>query len=106
MKWIMAPRYDGRMEWNCEHGVGHGNHVHGCDRCCSLPDYPGVISCPFCGKPMLSQGWMPVYQARDTGIITYRCGNSYCRAVAYRPVDFSTQRAPDIVSKEEHKLTG
>lgn len=32
-----------RGEWNCPHGVGHGNHVHGCcrERCCTRDDYPG-----------------------------------------------------------------
>jgi hypothetical protein len=41
MKWVDAPRADGRMEWCCEHEVGHGNHVHGCDGCCERDDYPG-----------------------------------------------------------------
>ncbi len=33
-------RIDGRIEWICEHGVGHtiyspnGNYIHGCDGCC------------------------------------------------------------------------
>jgi hypothetical protein len=40
--WSPLPRADGRMEWMCIHGVGHGNHVHGCDGCCSRHDYPGV----------------------------------------------------------------
>jgi Phosphoribosyl-ATP pyrophosphohydrolase len=30
----------------CEHGVGHGDHVHGCDGCCSRPDYPRVPKNP------------------------------------------------------------
>jgi len=42
MKWTPFPRADGRMEWICEHGVGHGNHVHGCDGCCGRDDYPGT----------------------------------------------------------------
>ena len=31
-----------RGEYTCPHGVGHGNHVHGCcqDKCCTRPDYP------------------------------------------------------------------
>lgn len=41
MQWIPSPRAGGRMEWECEHGIGHGNHVHGCDGCCSRDDYPG-----------------------------------------------------------------
>lgn len=24
-----------RKEYYCEHGIGHGEHVHGCDGCCS-----------------------------------------------------------------------
>lgn len=35
-------RMDGRIEWICEHGVGHtiwfpkgSNSIHGCDGCCS-----------------------------------------------------------------------
>lgn len=35
--WI-GPGYRG--EYQCPHGVGHGNHIHGCDGCCSLPDFP------------------------------------------------------------------
>jgi hypothetical protein len=35
-------RLDGRIEWICEHGIGHtvcfpegSDNVHGCDRCCN-----------------------------------------------------------------------
>ncbi len=35
--WI-GPGYRG--EYQCPHGVGHGNHIHGCDGCCSRPDFP------------------------------------------------------------------
>lgn len=41
MQWVPGQRADGRMEWACVHGIGHGNHVHGCDECCSRGDYPG-----------------------------------------------------------------
>lgn len=41
MEWEPCPRADGRMEWLCECGIGHGNHVHGCCGCCSRGDYPG-----------------------------------------------------------------
>lgn len=27
-------------EYYCPHGVGHGNHVHGCDGCCARTDFP------------------------------------------------------------------
>jgi hypothetical protein len=40
MKWQKIIREEGRIEYICEHGVGHGNHVHGCDGCCSRPDFP------------------------------------------------------------------
>jgi hypothetical protein len=40
MKWHKNVREDGRIEYQCEHGVGHGNHVHGCDGCCRRKDYP------------------------------------------------------------------
>lgn len=33
-----GPGYRG--EYNCPHGVGHGNHTHGCDGCCSRDDFP------------------------------------------------------------------
>jgi hypothetical protein len=39
--WEDCPRADGRMEWLCPHGIGHGNHIHGCDGCCERDDYPG-----------------------------------------------------------------
>ena len=29
-----------RGEYVCEHGIGHGNHIHGCDGCCQRADYP------------------------------------------------------------------
>jgi hypothetical protein len=38
-----------RYEWICEHGVGHydpdllENTVHGCDGCCSKPDFPPTL---------------------------------------------------------------
>ena len=46
MDWIKVRRMDGRIEYNCEHGVGHGVHVHGCchDHCCSRDDYPPTLS--------------------------------------------------------------
>jgi hypothetical protein len=43
MKWIKMVREDGRIEYLCEHGVGHGNHIHGCDGCCSRKDYPRAV---------------------------------------------------------------
>lgn len=33
-----GPGYRG--EYNCPHGVGHGNHIHGCDGCCQRDDFP------------------------------------------------------------------
>lgn len=33
-----GPGYRG--EYNCPHGVGHGNHDHGCDGCCGRDDFP------------------------------------------------------------------
>lgn len=41
MDWYRTRRADGRIEWICAHGVGHGSHIHGCDSCCSRKDYPG-----------------------------------------------------------------
>lgn len=41
--WQPAPRADGRMEWTCPHGIGHGSHIHGCDGCCMRKDYPGGV---------------------------------------------------------------
>ena len=40
MKWQKIKRADGRIEYVCEHGVGHGNHIHGCDGCCRRSDFP------------------------------------------------------------------
>lgn len=42
----MSPRKDFwegpgyRGEYTCPHGIGHGNHVHGCDGCCQRNDFP------------------------------------------------------------------
>jgi hypothetical protein len=33
-----GPGYRG--EYQCPHGVGHGNHIHGCDGCCERDDFP------------------------------------------------------------------
>lgn len=30
----------GAGEYNCPHGIGHGNHTHGCDGCCQRDDFP------------------------------------------------------------------
>lgn len=42
MEWTENPRADGRMEYQCEHGVGHGVGLHGCchEGCCGLDDFP------------------------------------------------------------------
>ena len=40
MDWKKWYRLDGRIEYICKHGVGHGDHVHGCDGCCSRDDFP------------------------------------------------------------------
>ncbi|KKN91250.1 hypothetical protein LCGC14_0221180 [marine sediment metagenome] len=41
--WEPCLRANGRMEWICPCGVGHGNHVHGCcgKECCNRDDFPG-----------------------------------------------------------------
>jgi hypothetical protein len=37
IKWVdFSPM---RQELYCEHGVGHGFHVHGCDGCCADPSF-------------------------------------------------------------------
>ena len=34
----------GKMEeWNCDHGVGHHQGVHGCDGCCSKKENEEVM---------------------------------------------------------------
>jgi hypothetical protein len=33
-----GPGYRG--EYQCPHGVGHGDHIHGCDGCCQRDDFP------------------------------------------------------------------
>ena len=38
-RWELHIRIDGRIEYDCEHGVGHGG-VHGCDGCCRKDSYP------------------------------------------------------------------
>lgn len=38
--WELMMRADGRVEYSCPHGVGHGWHPHGCDGCCSRKDFP------------------------------------------------------------------
>ena len=42
MKWKKIRRMDGRIEYFCEHNVGHSNDVHGCcgHHCCSRKDFP------------------------------------------------------------------
>lgn len=39
--WWPTPGPDARGEWICPHRVGHGEHIHSCDGCCSRDDYPG-----------------------------------------------------------------
>ena len=38
-KWPIYPKRDGKLEYSCRHGIGHGG-VHGCDGCCSDPNFP------------------------------------------------------------------
>jgi hypothetical protein len=38
--WPYLRQSDG-PEYSCRHGVGHSNGVHGCDGCCSDPNFPG-----------------------------------------------------------------
>jgi len=44
-----GPGYQG--EYTCPHGVGHGNHIHGCDGCCSRPDFPLKSAMRITGVP-------------------------------------------------------
>lgn len=39
-RWKVYPRSD-KVEWQCEHGIGHGDEPHGCDGCCRSSSYPG-----------------------------------------------------------------
>lgn len=52
-KWIANHRLGGRIEFICEHGVGHypqwykdGDGIHGCDGCCRDPSFPGRLPEP------------------------------------------------------------
>lgn len=46
----ISQREDGRLEWICEHGVGHTvwsarrDFVHGCDGCCDLKEKKPMIT--------------------------------------------------------------
>lgn len=48
MKLQFCRRECGKIEWICEHGVGHSDDeskdtVHGCDGCCSKPEFKKEI---------------------------------------------------------------
>jgi len=43
--WKTALRADGRVEYSCPHGVGHGG-IHGCDGCCGRDDFPSGSDAP------------------------------------------------------------
>lgn len=77
-----------RGEYNCIHGVGHGKHIHGCDGCCSLPDFPlndNNIDCTRAkeakvdGHPVVSRSSIPVADhdgcrfELDPGILDRAC---------------------------------
>lgn len=39
--WVWTlQRYSDGPEFSCRHGVGHSTGVHGCDGCCSDPNFP------------------------------------------------------------------
>ena len=91
MKWGKIKRTDklGLTEWVCEHGVGHTDRahlgnlvrlalvtqgeeaannveaagVHGCDGCCSRPDFPGReydnVTHPLTGAVLSSDSETP-----------------------------------------------
>jgi len=43
-------RSDGRIEWGCEHGIGHTvyspnkDYIHGCDGCCKKLKIYEIVS--------------------------------------------------------------
>jgi hypothetical protein len=74
MEWKKFYRIDGRLEWVCEHGVGHPDvniakllakeygddpedvwTVHGCDGCCCREDFPGIVKCSY--ETVLTDEW-------------------------------------------------
>ena len=44
--WPICNRHDGKIEWACRHGIGHGE-VHGCDGCCSDPNFSSITGSPL-----------------------------------------------------------
>jgi len=82
-------RADGRIEWVCEHSVGHtiwfpkgSDSVHGCDGCCqNLKKQKGqkqendLKPCPLCsGKPKLVKWDMKSKDETDYYIVCLSCG--------------------------------
>lgn len=79
MKWEKIKRADGRIEYVCEHGVGHGEHIHGCDGCCSREDYPSGTSMTIeeaikiCKANLANDSDVPCQQALR---VLIECGES------------------------------
>jgi hypothetical protein len=40
-------RYNDGPEYACRHGVGHSEGVHGCEGCCSDPNFPKESKWPI-----------------------------------------------------------
>ena len=44
MEWKKLAYSDGRVEWQCEHGIRHSSSgSHTCDKCCTRADFPGKV---------------------------------------------------------------
>jgi hypothetical protein len=61
--WV-GPGYRG--EYICPHGCRHGNHIHGCDGCCSRDDFPGRSAMRITNVPNdMKTGDEPQYPVED-----------------------------------------
>lgn len=69
---------DYRGEYTCPHGVGHGNHIHGCDGCCSRDDFPGQSAMRITNVPLERAG-----QGFEDGIPRKEGRCKHCGGVVY-----------------------
>ena len=99
-----------RGEYLCEHGVGPGNSIHGCDGCCSREDYPlnfykfrkkdKKMNCPWCSKEMsLTQKKVEWFdEDGDKQIASeYLCSNLECSDSGWHLMDYEDSTEDNIL---------
>lgn len=114
MKWQKSIREDGRIEYICEHGVGHSNDIHGCDSCCDRGDFPGnTTEIPGLKEYRISRDgriwtekqdkWMKTHEKNGYLFIQLRKNNTHTYTSVHRLVAITYIPNPENKRCVNHK---